>query len=95
MDLTAPMANLASQIGNMVGNPCIGTAIANVSTCKVYDERPNMNPVEIPSCAMGGSTCYSLDVDAAACPAVQHYKLTVTRPAAPPSDTMVSVVCTQ
>lgn len=92
-DLAAPLADVANQLGNMVGNPCIGNPISDVSTCRVFDERPNMTPVEIPSCAMGGSPCYALDVDAAGCPAAQHYKLTVTRQAAPPPDTMVSVVC--
>jgi hypothetical protein len=77
----------------MLGNPCIASPISDVSTCQVFDERPDMSPVEIPPCTAGGSTCYSLDVDAAACPIAQHYKLTVTRPSAPPADTMVSVQC--
>jgi hypothetical protein len=93
MDLTAPMANLAGQVANMVGNPCIASTISDVAGCKVYDERPNMTPVEIPPCTSGGTTCYSLDVDAASCPDAQHYKLTVTRPSAPPADTMTSVEC--
>ena len=92
-DLTMPMADLGRQVGQMVGVPCITQTIAQPATCKVYDERPSMTPVEVPACGGGAPTCYTLAPDATACPDAQHLKLSVTRPALPPADTMVSVRC--
>lgn len=92
-DLSAPMADLAHQIGSMVGSPCLTQAIAEPATCQVFDETFAMAPVEIPECSSGAMPCYTIAADQAACPDLQHLKLSVTRTGAPPAETMVSVRC--
>jgi hypothetical protein len=92
-DLSTPMADVARQIGSMVGSPCLTQAIAEPAVCEVFDETFAMPPVEIPECGGNVTPCYTIAPDPAACPDLQHLKVSVTRTAAPPADTMVSVRC--
>jgi hypothetical protein len=92
-DLSAPMTELAHQIGSMVGSPCLAQAIAQPAVCQVFDETFGMAPVEIPECGGGTMPCYTIEADPAACPDLQHLKLSVTRTGMPPAETMVSVRC--
>ena len=92
-NVATAMDDIAHQIAGMTGAPCLTRAIAQPASCHVFDERPNMTPVELPACSGGTPPCYTISADAAACPDLQHLRVDVTRTSAPPADTMVSVRC--
>ena len=92
-NVATAMDDIAHQIAGMTGVPCLTRPIAQPASCHVYDERAGMAPVEIAECGGGAMPCYTISADATACPDMQHLRIEVTRAAAPPADTMVSVHC--
>ena len=86
---------IALQIGNLLGDPCVPVTVPDPTSCEAFDEGPGgVAPVSLPAC--GGATatnCFTLAPDAAACPLGNHLALHVTRaqPASP--GTMTSLRC--
>jgi hypothetical protein len=88
-----PMIDIARQIRQMVGDPCIYKPVPAGADCVAFDTR-GTTETALPACDAAATThCFQLVPDAAKCGAGNDLKLEVTRSAAPPADTIVALRC--
>jgi hypothetical protein len=103
-DLTAPLAAIGDTAKKLVGDPCLDAPLlADASpdpglqpACDVVDIRDSApaQPREIPRCEAGGSDCYDIVGDAAACPyAPEHLRVQLRRATPVAADTWSHVRC--
>jgi hypothetical protein len=94
-NLAPAMLEMGQQVNMLLGVPCIGQAIAQPTTCQVFDLLAAGGELEIPACSDGGgSPCFTLVADAVTCPAAQNLKVQITRAFPAAADTYTSVRCT-
>ena len=91
-DLSAAEAAIAHQIGQLAGDTCLTRDIATPPTCQATIHSAS-GDTALASCGTSAADCFSIVADATACPAGQHFKVTLTWGTAPPPDGVVSVRC--
>jgi len=104
-DLGGPLDAIGATAKQMIGDPCLDTAVlADMSpepgvqpACEVVDVRDSDtdHPAALTPCGGDAATdCYTLEPDAAACPAgSDHIRIRVRRSTVVPADTWTHVRC--
>ena len=91
-DLSAGLADIASQLGPLLGSPCLTKAIAMPADCVVTDVTLAGASTVAPKCP-GADPCYAIATDATTCPAAPQLSLKLTRTSPAPAGTVTVVKC--
>jgi hypothetical protein len=93
-DLTQAMLIAAQQVKNLIGDGCVTRPIAAPPMCRAFDLPPGGGETEVPVCTGAiVDNCFTLTLDANACPAAPHFRFAVERAGAPPAGTWTSLRC--
>ena len=94
-DLSDALGDIGRSAKALMGDPCL-TADVLPETCEVTDVRDSApdDPVHLPRCADGGTTCFDLVADASACPNTpEHLRVQIQRGVEPTADTWTHIRC--
>jgi hypothetical protein len=94
-DLSGAVGDVALSAKQLMGDPCL-TPDVLPATCELVDVRDSApdDPIRLPRCADGGTTCFDIVPDAAACPNTpDHLRVQIQRGVDPSADTWTHIRC--
>ena len=94
-DLSGAVGDIGLSAKQLMGDSCL-TADVLPDSCEVTDVRDSApdDPIRVPRCADGGTTCFDLIPDAAACPNTpDHLRVQIHRGVDPSADTWTHIRC--
>jgi hypothetical protein len=94
-DLSDAIADIGMSAKGLMGDPCL-TPDVLPDTCEVTDVRDSApdDPIHLPRCADGGTTCFDIIPDTSACPNTpDHLRVQIQRGVDPTADTWTHIRC--